>query len=303
MLFDFVAWLEANRLKAIVYFGLFLVVLFGVYFYTYNKRMTEDEGLVALVNAQTNRLTATTNEVNGYSKALRAVQQKYPGTKAAERASLLWAVALFEEGKYEDALTEFDSFLKAHGKSPLAVQAQLGRATCLDETGKSEEVAKDYQQIIKDHAKRPEANLARMNLAALHQQSGKLADAKDLYDEAVKADSDFFQRQLPFAFGGSGLSRTARQLANQLEDAHPEIFSPKVKFPNLFENNATKPEGNATLPKESNATKPEGNATLPKESNGTSPKVQPKEGNATQKTSNATSVPPATPSSNATGKK
>ena len=289
-LFDFVAWLETHRLRAICYLGVFLIALFGIYFYKFNQRMGEEEGLAALVNAQTNRQADVPGESGGYTRALRGVQRDYPRTQAAQRAGLMLAIALFEESKYEDALGAFDAFLKSHPQSPLVAQAQLGSASSLDELGKTKEAAEAYQQLIQAHPKEPVANLARLNLAALHQANQEWTKAKDLYDEIGRQEADFFQRQLPFAFGGSSLSRTARQLAGMLEDAHPDVFAPKVKFPFTHDQNATVPGGNATAPS-GNATRPSGTATRPS-GNATAPV-----GNATAPRGNATA-----PSANATAK-
>ena len=75
------------------------------------------------------------------------VANQYRGTGAAERAGLLGAGALFTEGKYTEAQTEFNKFLSGYPDSSWAGEAAYGVAASLEALNKRDEALTAYQNV------------------------------------------------------------------------------------------------------------------------------------------------------------
>jgi len=290
-LFNFVAWLDANRLTAIIVAGVALIVGFYIYISQFNADQ--------LVGEAGSTLEAT-NQVSRQIGAVppdsyKSVMNQYPDSSAGRRAWLLWARGLLDAGNYEEAQKQFDGFLAKNPKSPMAPGAELGSALCLDELNKKDEAKAKYDQIIKDYPGELVAQYAAINLAALHQEDGQLESAQELYKKLIPSSSSegdltFFEKQGPMSFmvrqmGSQRMaSNMARSLNMALLEKNPQLRQemtnphiPSTTIPTESESEATKlPDNNGTAPESNNAT-----VTVPKDVNATKPKSA--KGNSTSK--------------------
>ena len=275
-LFNFVAWLDANRLTAIVVAGVALIG--GFYFYISQFNADQLVGEAGSTLEATNQVSRQIGVVPPDS--YKSVMNQYPDSSAGRRAWLLWARGLLDADDYEGAQKQFDGFLAKNPKSPMVPGAKLGSALCLDELNKKDAAKAKYDQIIKDYPGELVAQYATINLAALHQEDGQLETAQKLYQELIEGDLTFFEQRGPMSFmvrqmGSQRLaSDMARSLNMALLEKNPQLRSetsnphiPPTIIPTETESNATKlPDNNGTAP-ESNAT-----TVAPKDANATKPK-------------------------------
>jgi tol-pal system protein YbgF len=75
-------------------------------------------------------------------------EQKSPETELYESS-----LAQYREGKYEEALAGFESFLKKYPQNELADNAQFWTGECYMAMGKYEQAILAYQEVIKNYPK------------------------------------------------------------------------------------------------------------------------------------------------------
>jgi tetratricopeptide (TPR) repeat protein len=280
-LFKFWAWLETNRLSAIVAVGVALIGGFYLYVSQFNADQLVGEAGSTL--EATNMIAAQLGGVP--PESYESVMREYPDTSAGERAWLLWARGLLDVGKLEEAQTQFEGFLDKHGNSPMASSAELGKALCLDERDERDAAKASYEGIIEKYSGELVAQYAMLNLSALHEAEGRPEEARDLLRDLISGDLTFFERSGPMRFMGSQreASKLARDSLTALFDKNPQ-WREAVQNPHVPPLSPVDPEGNGTALPENNGTAPESNATknLPAENNATPPKpankkVAPKE--------------------------
>ncbi|MDP7011937.1 MAG: tetratricopeptide repeat protein [Verrucomicrobiota bacterium] len=289
-LFNFVAWLDANRLTAIIVAGVALIG--GFYYYISQFSADQLAGEAGATLEATNMVSRQIGLVPPDS--YKSVMNQYPDSSAGRRAWLLWARGLLDARDYEGAQEQFDEFLTQNPKSPMAPGAILGSALCLDELNKMDEAKAKYDQIIKDYPGELVAQYATINLAAIHQEDGQLETAQRLYQELVNTDLTFFERakipdinrdgvvneqdELILQQVGQGITRRmsinlARSLNGLLIKKNPQLRT-ETSNPRIPSTISPEPESNATILPDNNGTAPESNATtaLPKDANATKPK-------------------------------
>ena len=280
-LFNFVAWLDANRLTAIVVAGVALIGGFYFYISQFNADQLVGEAGATLEQANIDSRELRSLSTNSYKSVIR----EYPDSSASRRARLILARGLLDAVDYEGAQKQFDEFLAKNPKSPMAPGAELGSALCLDELNKTDEAKAKYDQIIKDHPGELVAQYAMINLAALQQEDGQLESAQELYKKLIpgpssEGDLTFFEQRGPmsFMFRQMGSQRLASDMATSLErlliKKNPQL-GPKTPNPHIPPTIIpTETESNATKLHDNNGIAPESNATtvLPKDANATKPK-------------------------------
>jgi TolA-binding protein len=118
---------------------------------------------------------------DSYSK----IAADFPGTRAGERAAAQSAAALFEAGKYPEALAQFQQFLKIYPDSIFSPQAELGVAASLDAQGETDLASSAYQRVISRFSDPNAVSIAKFALAQIDERQGKLAAAENLYEEVA----------------------------------------------------------------------------------------------------------------------
>ena len=224
-LFKLWPWMEANKNRLI--FGAVIVVIAGFVAAFFFWRQNQKE--LAAGQALTEVIVSTPPNANvsqladSYSK----IAADFPGTHAAERAAAQSAAALFEAGKYPEALAQFQQFLKTYPDSVFSPQAALGVAASLDAQGKTDLASSAYQRVISRFPDPNAVSAAKFALAQISEQQGKLAAAENLYEEVARGNPN----------GSLGLE--AGQRAMELQTKLPPASTPGIPSSPLNPN--TKP--------------------------------------------------------------
>ena len=183
------AWVETNRKQVLRGVSILAVVVLGIWFYVWNageKEISASEALTSL------RPTSTSSGAPGAiaADAYLKVAERYPKTDAAALALLQAAAAFFTEGKYAEAKTQFDRFLREYPQNPLRGQALLGIAASLGAQGKAAEATAAYDDLIKRHPTEPVVPRAKFALARLYEAQRRTDDAMKLYEELLRTESN-----------------------------------------------------------------------------------------------------------------
>jgi predicted negative regulator of RcsB-dependent stress response len=208
-LYDLLAWAEVNKKRLAVGAAVVAALAAAIGLYAYNRAEGETAAAKALsevVYAQTGQRGATPSAAE-YLK----VASNHPGTRAAERALILGAGAMFAEGKYAEAQAQFERFLKQSPESALAPVASLGVASCLDALSKPEEAMTAYQKVIAKHPGDPVVGQARLALARLYEAREQPEQALRMYRELTRPGVQ------------SAWSREASMRQEQLLRKHPQL--------------------------------------------------------------------------------
>jgi outer membrane protein assembly factor BamD (BamD/ComL family) len=179
-----VAWLEANKKLLLVAFIVVVMVGFGIAAYFWQSDRTERAANDALLRLKTTARGPETPAPN--AAAYLQIVDEYRGTKAAARALLFAASALFAENNYADAQTHFERFLREHPQSPLAATAAYGAAAALEAQTRTDEAAAGYQNIPVRYPNSTLTDDAKMSMARIYESKGQPAQALRIYDELIK---------------------------------------------------------------------------------------------------------------------
>jgi predicted negative regulator of RcsB-dependent stress response len=203
------AWGDKNR-KQLLY-GLIVLVVAGIvvaFWFAHGTEKQKDAN--SALAALTSRNVTTPNGAPA-SDALLKVNADYPDTDAGQRALLLAAGDLFVAGKYDEAMAQFNKFLKDYNSSPLAAQAALGVAACYDASGKTNDAISGYQGVIDRYPAQNVVAQAKLRLGILLEAQGKYRDARNALEDLA--------RSIPpnSMIGSEGISRL-----QELNAAHPE---------------------------------------------------------------------------------
>ena len=177
------AWFETNRKQAIWGAAGVVVLGFVVAFVIWHKGEKEITASEELSNVTVPLLLSGQRaDVSGAYLKLAA---NYPQSSAGARALLLAAASLFDEGKYDQAKTEFEKFSREHRTSPLLPEALLGVAACLDAQGKASEATAAYKELIDRHPTSSVIPQAKFSLANLYELHNKPELAQPLFEDVM----------------------------------------------------------------------------------------------------------------------
>lgn len=183
----FYGWFQFYQKQAIWGTAAILIAGLVIYFVIWRKNEKETHAGVALSQVAASRLTSPGAPAN-LAEAYLKVANSYFGTRSAERALLLSAGALFDEGKFSEAQERFQRFTRQYRGSPYLNEAQLGVATSLEAQGKLEDATMAYKSLVD---RRPADNVllpAKAGLARVYERQHKPELAYPLYEEVVRAD-------------------------------------------------------------------------------------------------------------------
>ena len=106
-----------------------------------------------------------------YDLAIMGFQQylkEFPDTDLADNAAYWIGECLFSQGKYAQAIDEFDGVMARFPRSDKIASAMLKKAYATLETGQKSKGVAQLQRVIKDYPSSDEANLARQRLRAVN---------------------------------------------------------------------------------------------------------------------------------------
>lgn len=176
----FWAWFETHKQQTLIGAVALVIIGLGTSFYIWRAGERETAASQELSNQAADRAAIeAANLIPGYLR----VANKYTGTSAAGRATLLAGANLFAEGKYSEARAQFTRFLGAYADSPLSGQAMLGLAACYDAEGKTDDAIKAYENFTKSRPNDTGVRQAKFALARLYESQNKLEQARNFYQE------------------------------------------------------------------------------------------------------------------------
>ena len=178
-------WLEVNKKRLAVAAVAILVLGFAIYVWNHMQEQKEVAASSALLQLRPTG-NSPTNMIPVPSGDFLKVSTEHQGTAAAERAKLLAASALFGEGKYSEAYTQFDNFIRDYPASPWAAEAAIGTAASLESQGKNDEALTAYQRVVTSYGSSSVANQARMAQARIHEAKNQPEMALKQYDDITK---------------------------------------------------------------------------------------------------------------------
>jgi predicted negative regulator of RcsB-dependent stress response len=209
-LFSLLAWFEKNKKPVLMGTASAAVVGLVAWFLIWQKGEKE----IAAGEELSRVAMQAGRGLPGQAEAYLKLATKYSGSEAGAQALLLAAGALFADGKFDPAKTEFQRFIREYRDSQFVSEAFLGLATCLDALGKSGDAVTAYKDVIDHHGSDIVLPQAKFALARLYSAQNKPELARDLYEEVVRASR----------YGVLGQEAGMRLM--ELEASHPE-WAPK----------------------------------------------------------------------------
>lgn len=201
--FHLTNWWDKNKQRVIYLGGVVAVVALVASFFIWNKRQQEINASEVLSKVQPGP---------GMTQELLKVAGDFSGTAAAERALLMAAGSAFTDGKYAEAQSTYERFLRESPESPSRPAALLGVAASLDAQGKMADATAKYQDIIQRYANDPAAIPAKSALARLLERQGQLSQAMAMYQDLMRSQQNA-------SYGLESMVRLQNLVA-----AHPELL-------------------------------------------------------------------------------
>jgi TolA-binding protein len=179
--YSVLGWLDKNRNQLI---GAVAVVLLAAGVWWYAKCARDQKEVAAGESLSAVMLAANQTPVT--AAALLKVAKDNAGTGAGGRALLAAAGQQFADGKPDDSLASFRSFLAEYDGSPLIPEAKLGVAACLQAQGKNAEAVAAYKEVVDRFGSANTVTPAKYALARIYESEGKLEQARDYYLELAR---------------------------------------------------------------------------------------------------------------------
>lgn len=232
----FEEFLDRNQGRLI--FAAILLVLIGAGVIVAHNMRSDFEAEAAAA------VTACYDEVTGKydPAALSKVRTEYNDTPAAETATYLHAMTLWDDGRTDDSLKEMESFVTTYPDGPLHNQAAFILAGRELQSGKKEK-AQQYFELVSNSGDAVFAPVALMTMGDMASLAGEKEKAKGYYEEVrVKyPDSSFaYDQKADMSQVKGSMFEDAPQfrspVANRLDVLNlqsPKPVAPPVKLPSL----------------------------------------------------------------------
>lgn len=113
-------------------------------------------------------------------EALAQVVEAYPDAPEAALARIQMGGMYFRDGEYDEALSVYDAFLKAHPRHPLADEVRFARWMTLEALGKLDQALEGFAGVSEEAVMFPQALFGQ---ARIHEKQGNPALAVTLYTQ------------------------------------------------------------------------------------------------------------------------
>lgn len=139
------------------------------------------------------------NKEEKYKASIEAFDQAvelYPSSSIAEDALFLKAEALYYSGKYDEAASVYNQYLKKYGlNNPFSVQAFVSLGYIHEEKEEYQKAIDVFQKIINDYPDYLLSDTVLMELGRCYEDLKELDKAKETYQKVVMnfADSPMLQ--------------------------------------------------------------------------------------------------------------
>jgi TolA-binding protein len=184
------AWFDTNKKPVLLGTGAVLVVALALWFIADQREQKEIAASRALSNVAADLMTGASPRTESAEAYLKVVAN-YPNSTAAARASVLAAASLFSEGKYAEAQSQFEKFIRTHQGSPFLEQALYGVGASLDAQGKTDAAITAYKDLVARHPGASVVPMAKLALGRLYEAQSKPELARDQYEDVQRQASPF----------------------------------------------------------------------------------------------------------------
>lgn len=173
--------------RHILYCVLGLVVIVAVVV-SYSKWRVQKETKAAsiLAEARAAQTDTTRSGKERQSTLLRKVASDFKGTHSGDEAMILLADLAYDSGRYEEARSQYERYLRSGGNDLLQYSAMTGVAACLEQQQKLDEASLQYQKIADKSPKAFYAPIALLSAGRCYRVAGKVEDARRILDRVVK---------------------------------------------------------------------------------------------------------------------
>ncbi|GAB4341687.1 MAG: hypothetical protein Kow0099_18570 [Candidatus Abyssubacteria bacterium] len=149
-------------------------------------------------------------------EALREVHSKYGDTPSGRIALFELANILYDQGRYEEALTKYKEFLSRYPGHMLAVAAMEAIGYCHESLGQWKEAIATYQSLTKRWPASPQAYRSHYRLGLAYEKVGEPEKAIDAYKKVLDLQpaslwAEYAREQLE-ALGVSDLAPQGEQM-------------------------------------------------------------------------------------------
>lgn len=136
--------------------------------------------------AEASRLLAAAQTPEQFQAILGA----YADAPVAPIAQLGLAAEYFRSGQYDQAMAQYDAFLKAEPKHLLRPDVELNRIQCQEALRQYPEALVAYQAFAKKYADHYRQPAARLGEGRCLEQMGRLDEARAVYEDVMTASPD-----------------------------------------------------------------------------------------------------------------
>jgi tetratricopeptide (TPR) repeat protein len=186
-LYEVWTWAQRNKRTLIVSALVVAVATLVISFNVWKQASGE-----AAANSELSNLRPTATAAGDVmpipAGAFLKVVNDYPRTAAGARALLFAGATLFEDGKYAEAKTQFDRFVRDYPASPFRGEAIYGGAACLEALGRIPEAIATYESLAERRRPSPVVPRAKLALARLYQTQNQPELAYRLFDEVLRSE-------------------------------------------------------------------------------------------------------------------
>jgi TolA-binding protein len=153
------------------------------------RRSTERDAGAALTSAVQTLNSGLTEQAE---TEMGEVVAEFPGTRSAGAATCYLGTIYYQEGRYDEALQQFDEYLKRYGGPGNLRQVALeGEASVHEQLRDFQEAADIYHELAQDSRKVPTA-FSRYMLSAVrcYQAAGDWDNVKLAASQVIEADPE-----------------------------------------------------------------------------------------------------------------
>ncbi|MBI1176695.1 tetratricopeptide repeat protein [bacterium] len=183
---EIVVWLDER--KKIIFTVIAIIGIGGLVFVTRqsSREGKENRATAALFQLQV-ETGASTNTPS--AAQYQALLPKVADTGIAQHVQLREANSQFAAGKYAEAESAFDTFVKEHPSSPLLPEANFGLATSLEAQNKTKEALSKYQELTTRYPDSAFVGRSRLAQARIFEQENDQQQAFRIYQELASQNA------------------------------------------------------------------------------------------------------------------
>lgn len=174
---QFTTWMTEYGRPALIGLAVAVVVLLGLSIWRNQKQEKADAAVQALFQGRA-------------PEEFRQMAVADPKAPTAPVALATAAAEFYAQGRYDEALSTYQSFLAQYPGHMLEPDAQLGVAASLEALDDFEAAAESYEAFAASHATSTLAPQAVMGAARSREQLGQFDDARALYEDFIAANPE-----------------------------------------------------------------------------------------------------------------